>query len=180
MQFENQSAHHEMSKIGSSEDDANHYRRAIEMNCSQVSKSNSEWKFLLNFMNQVVMDFQTKYLHDMNKLNVNHIPGTHVLEQWRMHKYDERKHFYKPHVDSENSASSNRMLAFLFYLNTVPQGGQTAFTDHLEGIECKPLQGRLLVCPTWMAFPHEAKPVIEGNKYMLKTYLHYPWATNIE
>ena len=178
--FERKSEHHEMSKVGSSEGTVNDYRQAIEMNCSVESDNDIEWKFLTSSLNKVVMDYQKLYLNDMNKLNINHIPESNILEEWRMHRYDEGEHFYKPHVDSENSSSCNRMLAFLFYLNTVPKGGETAFTDHLGGIECSPMQGRLLVFPTWMGFPHEAKPVIEGKKYMIKTFIHYPGELEIE
>jgi hypothetical protein len=72
------------------------------------------------------------------------------------------------------------MLAFLFYLNDVEEGGETSFTDHLKGNDVIPVRGRLLVVPTWMGFPHEAKEVIKGTKYMIKTYIHYPGELEIE
>ena len=122
------------------------------------------------------MGYLRRYKYDMSLLGVPDIsiPDSNIFEEWRMHQYDKEKHFYKKHVDSHDSNSSNRMLAFLFYPNTVEEGGETAFTDHLEGIECKPVAGRLLIFPTWFGYPHEAKPVIEGTKYMIKTFVHYP------
>ena len=181
-EFENQQEHHIMSGIGAESDVENEYRKAIEMNCTIVSDNNTEWKFLLNSMNNIVMDYQKLYKHEMNKLGLSDVslPSTNVLEEWRLHRYDEGEHFFKKHVDSHDANSSNRMLAFLFYLNTVPEGGETIFTDHLEGIKCEPVQGRLLVFPTWFGFPHEGLPVISGTKYMLKTYLHYPGGLELE
>lgn len=172
--FESMSEHHEMSKVGSSENTVNNYRQAIEMNCSIVSDHNDKWKMLIGSLNKVVLDYLNLYQYDMKNKGVNYIPHSNILEEWRMHRYDEGEHFYKSHIDSENSESCNRMIAFLFYLNDVPKGGETAFTDHLRGIECSPIAGRLLVFPTWLGFPHEAKSVIEGQKYMIKTFVHYP------
>lgn len=178
--FERKSEHHEMSKVGVSEGTVNDYRQAIEMNCSIEADHDVKWKFLTSTLNKVAMDYQKLFINDMEKLGINHIPESNVLEEWRMHRYDKGEHFYKPHVDSENTSSCSRMLAFLFYLNTVPKGGETVFTDNLDGITCPAVQGRLLVFPTWMGFPHEAKPVIEGTKYMIKTFIHYPGELEIE
>jgi len=172
--FEKMSEHHELSKVGSSENTKNEYRQAIEMNCSICSDEDKPWQGIISILNNIAMEYQKKYIKD---IGVKHIPYSRVLEEWRMHRYDKGEHFYKSHVDSENSESSNRMLAFLFYLNDVESGGQTAFTDHLDGITCKPALGRLLIFPTWFGFPHEAKLVIEGTKYMIKTFVHYPGDT---
>ena len=175
--FEQQTDHHVMSGVGKNEEvTTNGYRRAVEMNCSVVADNNEDWKNLTNKLNGVVMSYLNRYRYDMRVLGVADfaIPDTKILEEWRMHKYNQGEHFYKSHVDSHDSNSSNRMLAFLFYPNTIEDGGETAFTDNLKGLECKPVQGRLLVFPTWFGFPHEAKTVTEGTKYMLKTYAHYP------
>lgn len=172
--FEENSQNHEMSKVGSNSEISIDYRHAVEMNCSILSDNEVAWKFLITALNRVVMQYQQIYIEDLAKLDVNYIPESKVLEEWRMHRYDENKHFYKPHVDSENTSSSSRMLSLLFYLNDVESGGETSFTDHLGDISCSPVVGRLLIFPSWMGFPHEAKEVIKGSKYIIKTFIHYP------
>jgi len=179
--FEKHQEDHIQSGMGKDEHHDS-YRNAIEMNCSVISDNDVDWKFLTSSLNKVVMDYFNRYMYDMKHAGLSHIsiPESNILEEWRMHKYEQGKHYYKKHVDSCDSNSSIRMLSFLFYLNDVEEGGETAFTDHLKGIECKPKQGRLLVFPTWMGFPHEAKEVIKGTKYMIKSYIHYPGELEIE
>jgi hypothetical protein len=178
--FEKHEDSHVLSGVGG-EEIQNGYRSAVELNCSVVSDNDPDMKFLLHSLNKVVMDYANLYRYEMKSKGLSDtIPESNVLEEWRMHRYDESEHFYKKHVDSVDSNSSNRMLAFLFYPNTVEEGGETVFTDHLKGVECTAVQGRLLIFPTWMGFPHEAKSVIKGTKYMLKTYLHYPGELDID
>jgi hypothetical protein len=179
--FEKHEDSHVLSGVGGPKEREDGYRSAIELNCSVVSDTDSDMKFLLSSLNKVVMDYANLYRYEMKSKGFSDtIPESNILEEWRMHRYDEGEHFYKKHVDSVDSNSSNRMLAFLFYPNTVEEGGETVFTDHLKGVECTAVQGRLLIFPTWMGFPHEAKSVIKGTKYMLKTYLHYPGELDID
>jgi hypothetical protein len=178
--FEKHEDSHILSGVGVKERQDG-YRSAIELNCSVVSDTDVDMKFLLHSLNKVVMDYANLYRYEMKSKGLSDtIPESNILEEWRMHRYDEGEHFYKKHVDSADLNSSNRMLAFLFYPNTVEEGGETIFTDHLNGIECSPIQGRLLIFPTWFGFPHEGLPVIKGTKYMLKTYLHYPGELEVE
>jgi hypothetical protein len=173
--FEKHKDSHVLSGVGAETSSQGAYRSAVELNCSVISDTDTDMKFLLSSLNKVVMDYANLYRYEMKTKGFSDtIPQSNILEEWRMHRYDAGEHFYKKHVDSIDLNSSNRMLAFLFYPNTVEKGGETAFTDHLSGITCSPIQGRLLVFPTWMGFPHEGLPVIKGTKYMLKTYLHYP------
>ena len=177
--FEEHSEQQILSGTGNKERESD-YRTAYEMNMSNVE--DIDLKFLLSSLNKVVMDYANLYRYEMVSKGLPDFsfPHSNVIEEWRIHRYDQNDHFYKPHIDSIDANSSNRMLAFLFYLNDVDEGGETAFTHHLKGVECKPVRGRVLIFPTWLGFPHEAKRVIEGNKYMLKTYIHYPGELDVE
>ena len=94
------------------------------------------------------------------------------LEQWRMHRYNPNKHYYKEHIDSIEYYSAQRMLVMLYYLNTVEEGGETKFATIDTAV--KPVKGRLAIAPTWFGYPHSAEIPITESKYMIKTFVHYP------
>lgn len=77
--------------------------------------------------------------------------------------------FYKEHVDAGPSPPSClRQLSMILFLNDDYLGGEFVFTR--QKIELKPQPGDLLVFPSGFCYPHEAKPVLEGEKYGLVTW----------
>jgi hypothetical protein len=74
---------------------------------------------------------------------------------------------FQPHFDSLGEVS-NRYLVFLWYLNDVAEGGETAFVD--LGLEVKPQAGRLLVFPPYWMFQHAGRAPVSNDKYILSTY----------
>lgn len=75
---------------------------------------------------------------------------------------------FQPHFDSIGTVA-NRYLVFLWYLNDVAEGGETAFVD--LGVEVRPAAGRLLMFPPYWMFQHEGRSPQSGDKYILSTYL---------
>jgi hypothetical protein len=64
---------------------------------------------------------------------------------------------------------ATRFLAFLFYLNDSDAG--TEFP--LEGITVEAKQGRLVIFPPGLQWPHIGHEPRLGDKYIMSTYLHY-------
>ena len=78
---------------------------------------------------------------------------------------------FGPHVDVGDRLSSKRCLAFLIYLNDVDEGGETLFVT--MGKKVVPRRGNMLVFPPLWTFPHQGKPTISNDKYILSTYINY-------
>lgn len=97
------------------------------------------------------------------------VPATTKTSEWILKRYrnagDER---FQPHFDSIGPVA-NRYLVFLWYLNDVAEGGETAFVD--LDLAVKPKTGRLLMFPPYWMYQHEGRPPISGDKYILSTYL---------
>jgi len=74
---------------------------------------------------------------------------------------------FQPHFDSLGEVS-NRYLVFLWYLNDVAEGGETAFVD--LDLEVKPKTGRLLMFPPYWMFQHTGRAPVSNDKYILSTY----------
>ena len=77
---------------------------------------------------------------------------------------------FQTHFDSVGPAS-NRYLVFLWYLNTVAEGGETRFVD--LSVDIAPQEGRLLVFPPYWMFQHAGLPPRSQDKFILSTYLTY-------
>jgi prolyl 4-hydroxylase len=78
---------------------------------------------------------------------------------------------FAPHVDVGDRESSKRCLAFLIYLNDVAEGGETCFVT--MGKKVVPKLGTMIMFPPLWTFPHQGKPTISNNKYILSTYINY-------
>jgi hypothetical protein len=96
------------------------------------------------------------------------VPPTQRTSEFIIKRYRSggEEHF-QPHFDSLGDVS-NRYLVFLWYLNDVEEGGETAFVDF--GVEVKPKAGRLLMFPPYWMFQHAGREPVSGDKYILSSY----------
>ena len=101
-----------------------------------------------------------------------YLPSAKYFEQFRIKRYetggDDR---FDEHVDIANYASAKRCVAMLFYLNSVPAGGQTTFP--FQGKVFRATKGYVTVFPPTWEYPHEGQAPISNTKYIMSTYLHY-------
>jgi prolyl 4-hydroxylase len=75
---------------------------------------------------------------------------------------------FQLHFDSIGEVA-NRYLVFIWYLNDVAQGGETAFPALDLRIDAR--AGRLLMFPPYWLYQHAGLPPVSGDKYILSTYL---------
>lgn len=64
-----------------------------------------------------------------------------------------------------------RVITFLWYLNSVEDGGETEFWCNYD---IKPEAGKLLLFPSSWAFPHRGKIPISSEKYIITGWMYYP------
>tara|TARA_R100001129_G_scaffold30356_1_gene20051 strand:+ start:109 stop:690 length:582 start_codon:yes stop_codon:yes gene_type:complete len=80
--------------------------------------------------------------------------------------------FYKPHID--HCASIPRTLSFIMFLNNDYKGGELEFytPDKSKSIlTVKPEVGKTIVWPSTFLYPHAAKPVIEGERLVIVSWI---------
>jgi hypothetical protein len=75
---------------------------------------------------------------------------------------------FQLHFDSIHE-KANRYLVILWYLNDVPEGGETAFPQLETSVSAR--QGRLLVFPPYWMFQHAGLPPVSNDKFIVSTYL---------
>jgi prolyl 4-hydroxylase len=98
-------------------------------------------------------------------------PEKFAFEEFRIKHYREGGNDrFDEHIDSNDLISSKRFMIFFWYL-TCCEGGETVLTN--TNIHFWPMKGRLLMFPPFWMFPHEGRPVKEGEKFLLSSYMHY-------
>lgn len=97
------------------------------------------------------------------------VPPRPHLEDLRMKRYrvdaDDK---FQPHFDAGDQ-HANRYMVFLWYLNDVAEGGETAFPD--LGIQVQARAGRLLMFPPYWMFQHAGLKPRSNDKYIVSTYM---------
>ena len=91
---------------------------------------------------------------------------------FNIQKYDEGGHFRNLHAERTSLNTLHRVLAWMTYLNDVPEGGETEFP--MFGLKVKPEKGKTLIWPAEWTHAHIGTVVKRGNKYITTGWLHYP------
>ena len=119
---------------------------------------------ILAAVNSVLADYRQHWDHLCS------FPETYALEGFRIKAYRSGTGDCFPlHTDSGSREMSTRFLALLFYLNDSDAG--TEFP--LENLMVEARQGRVVIFPPGLQWPHRGLEPQQGDKYILSTYLHY-------
>lgn len=97
-----------------------------------------------------------------------------AFEHLKIKKYEAgspEPHHFPLHIDVFDHKTSVRTLAFLWYLNTVEEGGETVFP--VLGTRVAPKAGRLLMMPPHWMFEHVGEAPVSTDKYVLTSYLNF-------
>jgi len=100
------------------------------------------------------------------------IPG--AFEHLKVKKYqagESGSDHFPLHFDAFDHKTSVRIVAFLWYLNGVEEGGETVFP--VLGPRIAPREGRLVVFPPMWMYEHSGDPPLSGDKYIVTSYLNF-------
>jgi hypothetical protein len=93
------------------------------------------------------------------------------IDNFMIQKYDKLSGKYVYHDDFVAEPINNRyrVITYIWYLNTVEEGGHTEFFgSHL----IKPEKGKLLLFPSSWTFPHCGKVPISHDKYIITGWFY--------
>jgi hypothetical protein len=100
--------------------------------------------------------------------------GPRAFEHLKIKKYragEPNPHHFPLHYDAFDHQTSVRILGFLWYLNSVEEGGDTVFP--VLGHRVSPRAGRLVVFPPMWMFEHSGEPPVRDAKYIVTSYLNF-------
>lgn len=77
--------------------------------------------------------------------------------------------YHRWHSERFGMASSERVLAWTIYLNTVSEGGETEFMYQGKRIDAK--AGRIVIWPAGWTHVHRGNPPLSNEKYILTGWI---------
>jgi len=83
---------------------------------------------------------------------------------------NEGKYIYHNDFNIDLKKNVYRVITYLWYLNTVEEGGETVFWNDYK---IKPEKGKLILFPANWSFPHCGKMPISSNKYIITGWIYY-------
>lgn len=89
---------------------------------------------------------------------------------YQFQRYKKGDGFYKPHIDGSpfSVGYEDRVLAAVFYLNTVEEGGGTHF-EYFD-YTCDAVEGRIVLFPTTFLHLHAGLVPESGDKCIISTF----------
>jgi hypothetical protein len=92
-------------------------------------------------------------------------------DEFMIQKYNKLDGKYIYHNDSfvDFNKTRYRVFTYLWYLNTVTEGGETEFWGSYK---IKPEAGKLILFPACWTFPHTGKMPISNDKYIITGWIY--------
>jgi hypothetical protein len=75
------------------------------------------------------------------------------------------------HCEDAGLTNSNRILAWMIYLNDVKEGGETEFL--YQSMRVAPKKGTLVIWPAGFSHMHRGNPPLSGEKYIMTGWFQY-------
>ena len=94
---------------------------------------------------------------------------------FNVRRYDAGGHFGALHSERTSLNVLHRILAWMTYLNDVPEGGETEYP--MFGLKIKPEKGKTVIWPAEWTHAHMGSMVTTGPKYIITGWLHHPDTT---
>lgn len=145
-----------------------------------IPNNSDKWSKIVFFLKKELNKHLQKYISTINldsylPINNNNIDGR-IFTNCEMHidnfmiqKYEKNIGKYTYHNDFRICNDRFRIITYLWYLNTVDEGGETQFWD---GYKIKPEQGKIIIFPSNWCFQHKANVPISDCKYIITGWFY--------
>ena len=96
------------------------------------------------------------------------------IGSFNVQKYSKGDHFSQIHTERTSLESSNRLFAWMTYLDSVEDGGTTNFFHY--GIKIKPEIGKTLIWPAEWTHAHSGEILGNGEKHIITGWMNFPYS----
>ena len=96
------------------------------------------------------------------------------IGSFNVQKYSKGDHFSQIHTERANLRTSNRLFAWMTYLDSVEDGGTTNFLHY--GIKIKPEIGKTLIWPAEWTHAHSGEILNSGEKHIITGWMNFPYS----
>lgn len=97
--------------------------------------------------------------------------GSHASYEVKIQKTEIGGGYHVWHAEADSRHLSNRLLAFVLYLNDVEEGGETEFLYQHKRVS--PKAGTLVIFPAAFTHTHRGNPPLSNAKYILTGWVEF-------
>lgn len=139
-----------------------------------IDANDPKWSDIHNILS---LELQTNIKLYLNKLYENsfdekykYFKNTNLMtENFMIQRYIKNHGKYIYHNDFAIKNGNSRAITFLWYLNTIEEGGETEFWGNYK---IKPQEGKLIFFPALWCYPHCGNIPLSDNKYIITGWLY--------
>ena len=129
-------------------------------------KEHESFHFLNSIFIKIIDEYKMKY----NFLNYGLRWGMNKI--FKIQKYLPSEGYFATHCENDGSSTTRmRMLAWMVYLNTVTDGGETEFP--CQGVKFQPHCGDVLIWPAYWTHPHHGLASPSQEKIIMTGWYSY-------
>jgi len=152
-----------------------------------IIKTNEKWSKMYDFLENELKTNLKKYYSQLNTYDEESgysNNGQKSSKKYKMLNYEKfdisifmmqrykkntGRYIYHDDSSIDYKNSKHRVVTYLWYLNTVEEGGETELWGNYK---IKPEKGKLLLFPACWTFPHCGKMPISDNKYIITGWVY--------
>lgn len=123
-----------------------------------------DWEEIVGQLDILLNENMIKYQKLLNEITPNRF---NIMNTWHTGYQIQKSGHYKWHHDSRVEYGRQRILTFIWYLNTIDDGGETGFLHK----KVKPETGKFVFFPATWDYIHCGFPAV--NKYIITGWM---WA----
>lgn len=163
-----------VTSIGVNED----YKKSTEITINQEFMDDDEWKTplssVLTSLQNNLKNYKSKYSQYEDNVP---ILGVDALQYWEIdsifnfQRYLPGEGYYAWHCEVPGKSPSERMLAWMLYLNDVTDCGGTEFK--FQNYTSSSDQGKLLIWPAYWTHFHRGIPSKSEKKYIMTGWFSF-------
>ena len=94
-----------------------------------------------------------------------------VMPEVKWQKTPKSGGYHVWHCEAADRSSSHRVLSWIYYLNTVEEGGETEFLYQSKRV--RPEENALLIFPAAFTHTHRGNPPLSGDKYIATGWIEF-------
>jgi len=167
--FEENKILHRKGATGSGIDPSK--KKTTDIGINPDDLKNSKFKCFNNYMDELYKCF-IDYQHQWPFMKS--IIKDVDIGSFNVQKYAKGDHFSKVHTERGNLQYSDRVFAWMTYLNDVDDGGKTNFAHY--DIKIKPEIGKTLIWPAEWTHAHSGEILNNGEKYIITGWMNFPYS----
>ena len=144
-----------------------------------IQSEKDSWDISLNAedtsieINDLIFNSLTRCIQDYKKQHpqIDQLATWRYCQEYNLQKYNPGQAYHSIHCENMNPKSSLRILAWMFYLNTVTDGGGTYFDNY--DLTMNAVQGRCVIWPAYWTHFHRGIVSKTETKYIVTGWMNY-------